>query len=256
MWKRFVRAIKAIFGGAISAIEDPRLILEQNIRELNDQVPKMNENIATVRANALLLEKEHKKYDIQLRDLTSKVKASIQAGRDDIAQNYAIQLQQIREARDRTHQQLEFANQAYEKALQVKQAFMRERQRKIEDAREALRAHERAQWQAKIADTLEQFEVGGIDQTHQDMINRLNEETAKSEARMELALDSVDSEALKIEEDAQAIQAAELVKQMKLEMGLESSSATSEPELQIPEEPADEAVKTAGRQRTSSGDSL
>ena len=49
MWKRFVRAIKSLFGGLISSIEDPKLILEQNIREMNDQIPKMNENIATVK---------------------------------------------------------------------------------------------------------------------------------------------------------------------------------------------------------------
>ena len=69
MWKRFTRLIKSMFGGAISAMEDPRLILEQNIRELNDQVPKMNENIATVKANVMLLEKEHRKYEAQLREL-------------------------------------------------------------------------------------------------------------------------------------------------------------------------------------------
>ncbi len=55
MWKRFVRAIKSLFGGLISSVEDPKLILEQNIRELNDQVPKMNESIATVKANVVLL---------------------------------------------------------------------------------------------------------------------------------------------------------------------------------------------------------
>ena len=33
MWKRFVRAIKSLFGGLISSVEDPKLILEQNMRE-------------------------------------------------------------------------------------------------------------------------------------------------------------------------------------------------------------------------------
>lgn len=257
MWKRFKRLISSFFGGAISAMEDPKLILEQNIRELNDQVPKMNENIATVKANAMLLEKEHRRYEAQLRDLTSKIKAAIQADRDDIAQNYAVQLQQTKEAMARTAEQLRFAQQAYDKALQVKQAFMRERQRKIDEAREALRAHERAQWQRKIADSLEQFEVAGVDQTHDEMIRRVNERTAHSEARMEMALDSIDTEAFKIEEDAQKIQAAELVKQFKMEMGVEEPARTAEPSIRIPEaEEATEPTKTAGRQRTSSGDSL
>ncbi len=219
-------------------MEDPRLILEQNMRELNDQVPKMNENIATVKANVMLLQKEHRRYSAEQSSLTAKIKAAIQAGRDDIAQRYAVQLQGVKEAQVRTQEQLQFAESAYDKSLQVKKAFMREREKKIGEAKEALRAHERAKWQAKIADTLEQFEVAGVDATHDEMLNRVNEQTAKNEARMEMALDSIDTDALKIEEDAQEIQAAELVKQFKLEMGMsepEEIAATPEPVLRIPE---------------------
>ena len=242
-----------MFGGLVSSVEDPKLILEQNIRELNDQVPKMNESIATVKANVVLLQKESKKLESQIRDLTARVKAGIQAGRDDIAQQYAIRLEQAKEAADRTRQQLQYAEQAYDKALQVKKVFMREREKKIAEAKDALRAHERAKWQSKIADTLESFEVTGVDQTHDEMITRIEERTAHSEARIEMALDSVDSDEIRIEEDAEAIRAAEIVKQFKLEMGMVEEGATpSEPELEVPEKAESEQEKTVGRQRTSS----
>ena len=244
--------MRSIFGGAISAMEDPRLILEENIRELNDQVPKMNQNIATVKANVILLQKEHRRYENEAADLTAKVRSAITAGRDDIAQRYALQLQQVKEAQARTAEQLRFAESAYDKALQVKQAFMRERERKVNEAKEALRAHERAQWQAKIADTLEQFEVAGVDSTHQEMINRVNEQTARSEARMEMALDSIDTAAIKIEEDAQEIRASELVQQMKLEMGLAAPAPAPrapEPVLRIPEAEAGGDAAPADRER-------
>lgn len=254
IWNRFSRLIRSIFGGAISAMEDPKLILEENIRELNDQVPKMNQSIATVKANVILLQKEHRRYELEQADLTAKVRAAIQAGRDDIAQRYAVQLQQVKDAQLRTTEQLRFAEQAYEKALQVKSAFMREREKKIAEAKEALRAHERAQWQAKIADTLEQFEVAGVDSTHQEMVQRVNEQTAKAEARMEMALDSIDTEALKIEEDAQEIRAQELVNQMKLEMGIAEPAPTRtvarEPELRIPESEAGGDAAPAERDRS------
>ena len=253
MWKRFSRLIKSMFGGAISAMEDPKLILEQNIRELNDQVPKMNENIATVKANVMLLQKEHRRYTAELTSLTSKIKAAIQADRDDIAQRYAVQLQGVKEAQARTGEQMQFAEQAYEKALQVKKAFMREREKKIGEAKEALRAHERAKWQSKIADTLEQFEVAGVDSTHDEMVRRVNEQTAKNEARMEMALDSVDTEAMRIEEDAQEIQAAELVKQFKLEMGIgqpAAAEAAPAPQIEIPEEPVSGDTAPAERDRS------
>lgn len=254
VWTRFKRLLNSMFGGAISAMEDPRLILEQNIRELNDQVPKMNENIATVKANVILLQKELRRSEEEIKNLTAKVKAGIQAGRDDIAQQYAITLEKARESLGRTREQLKYASAAYDKSIQVKKAFMREKDRKINEAKEALRAHERAKWQSRIADTLEQFEVSGIDQTHDEMLTRIQEETARNEARMEMALDSVDSDALRIEEDAEAIRASELVKQFKLEMGLGDTTAaqTEDERVDIPEKESEEGSKTIGKQRTRS----
>lgn len=218
MWKRFTRAIRALFGKAVSAIEDPKLILEQNIRELNDQVPKMNKNIASVKANVRLLEKELNDYKQEEAQLTAKMKAAINAGRDDIAANYAVRLQSVRNHKAQTEAQHKMAEEAYEKSLEVKKAFMKEKDRKISEAKEALRAHERAKWQSKVADTMESFEVGGLDQTHDEMLNRINEQTAMNEAKMEMALDSVDTESMKLDEEAEKLQAMELVNQFKLEM--------------------------------------
>ena len=255
VWSRFSRWVKSIFGGAISALEDPRLILEQNIRELNDQVPKMNENIATVKASVVLLEKEVRRVEREIADLTSKIKASIQAGRDDLAERYAIQLEKAKDTLDRSKEQLKYASVAYDKAIQVKKAFMREKDRKIQEAKEALRAHERSKWQAKVADAMEQFEVGGVDQTHDEMVQRINEQSAKNEARIEMALDSFDSEALRIEEDAESIRASELVKQFKLEMGMgggDSRGREGSGSLDLPEREIEQGSKTIGKQRSQS----
>ena len=253
IWKRFSRWIKSVFGGAISAMEDPRLILEQNIRELNDQVPKMNENIATVKANVVLLQKEVRRAEREVGDATSKIKASIQAGRDDLAERYAMQLEKGRDTLERTKEQLKYASAAYDKALQVKKAFMREKDKKIQEAKEALRAHERSKWQAKVADAMEQFEVGGMDQTHDEMIQRINEQAARNEARIEMALDSFDAESLRIEEDAEHIRASEIVKQFKLEMGVgggEEAAKTETPSVELPEGEVEQGSKTIGKQRT------
>lgn len=200
-------------------MEDPKLILEQNIRDLNDQIPQMNENIATVKANMMLLQKEVKKLESRIQDLTAKIKSAIQADRDDIAEGYAMQLEKAKDNLASSQSQLKFAEQAYEKALKVKKAFIREKDRKIQEAKEALRAHERAEWQGKVADAMEQFETGGLDQTHDEMLNRINEQTAKNEARMELALDSIDTDTMEIEANAEKLRASELVKQFKSEMG-------------------------------------
>jgi len=231
MWNRLTRMVRSFIGFFISAAENPEIILEQNIRDMNDQVPRMNESIAMVKANVTLLEKEEAKYKDDISNLTSKVKAAIQAGRDDIAGSFAAQLEQVRGAMARTQGQLSTARAAFEKAMMVKQAFLREKDRKTQEALNAIRDYRRAQWQKKVADAMEQFEVAGISQTHDEMVRKIEEETAVNEARMDMAMDKVDSQKFKIEEEAEKMRASELVKQFKVEMGLVSpqpASATAE----------------------------
>jgi phage shock protein A len=244
LWKRFTRAMKGLFGGAISSIEDPKLILEQNIRELNDQVPKMNESIATVKSSVVMLEKELKKYQNEHDQLESKIKAAINQGRDDIAANYATRLETTKQNIQKTQEELESARNAYNKALEVKKAFMREREKKIKEAEEAMRAHERSQWQAKVADAMEQFEVGGQDQTHDEMLNRLDQQTAKNEARMDMALESTDTQSYKIDEEAENLRAMELVNKYKMEMGKGDTQAEQQTGSQQQEESSSQSQQT------------
>jgi phage shock protein A len=229
MWRRMSRVFRSFFGFFISMGENPELILEQNIRDMNDQVPRMNESIAMVKANVTLLEKEEAKYKDETTDLSAKVKASIQAGRDDLAGSFAIRLEQLRGALARTQGQLQTARAAFDKALAVKKAFLLEKERKTQEALNAIRDYRRAQWQKKVADSMEQFEVAGISQTHDEMVHKIEEMTAVSEARMEMALGNVDQQKIKIEEEAEKIRADELVKQFKAEMGLISPEASAAP---------------------------
>jgi len=220
---------RSIVGFFISVGENPELILEQNIRDMNDQVPRMNESIAMVKANVTLLEKEEARYKGELNTLTSKVKAAIQAGRDDLAGSFAVQLEQLRGALARTQGQLATARAANDKAMAVKKAFMLEKERKTQEALNAIRDYRRAQWQKKVADSMETFEVAGISATHDEMVRKIEEQTAVNEARMEMALGNVDQQKIKIEEEAEKLRADELVKQFKVEMGLISPAPSAAP---------------------------
>ncbi|HWF03369.1 MAG TPA: PspA/IM30 family protein [Candidatus Angelobacter sp.] len=236
MWQRFTRVIRSFIGFFISTAENPEIILQQNIRDMNDQVPRMNESIAMVKANVTLLEREQSKYQDDVANLTAKVKSAIQANRDDIAGSYATQLQTTKAALARTQGQLTTANAAFEKAMAVKKAFMQEKDRKTQEALGAIADYRRAQWQKKVADVMEQFDVAGISQTHDEMVRKVQEMTAVNEARMDMAMGNVDEQKMKIEEDAQKIQSDELVKQFKIEMGLaspSSSTASATPEKTI-----------------------
>jgi phage shock protein A len=220
MWRRLSRMVRSFVGFFISVGENPELILEQNIRDMNDQVPRMNESIAMVKANQTLLEKEEARYKTQVGDLTAKVKASIQGGRDDLAGSFAMQLEQARGALARNQGQLQTARAAFDKALAVKKAFMIEKERKTQEALNAISA------------------------THDEMVHKIEEQTAINEARMELALGNVDQQKIKIEEEAQQMQANELVKQFKVEMGLMAPEA-------LPPGPAQKTIGGTEAQKTT-----
>jgi phage shock protein A len=228
MFRRLSRMMRSFFGFFISVAENPELILEQNIRDMNDQVPRMNESIAMVKANVTLLAKEEAKYKDDVNNLTSKVKAAIQAGRDDLAGSFAVQLEQLRGALARTQGQLATANAAFDKAMAVKKAFLQEKERKTREALNAIADYRRSQWQKKVADVMEQFEVTGISATHDEMVRKIEESTALNEARMEMALGNVDQQKVKIEEEAEKLRANELVKQFKVEMDLMPPQASPE----------------------------
>jgi len=233
MWQRLTRMVRSFFGFFISVAEDPELILQQNIRDMNDQVPRMNESIAMVKANVTLLEKEEAKYKTDVANLTAKIKAAIQANRDDLAGAFATQLEQLKGALARTQGQLTTARAAFDKAMAVKQAFMREKDRKTQEALNAIADYRRAQWQKKVADAMEQFEVAGISQTHDEMVRKIEEMTAVNEARMDMAMSNVDQQKVKIDDEAEKIQASELVKQFKIEMGLAAPEAAASTEKTI-----------------------
>src|SRR5207248_10327506 len=169
MFRRLSRMLRSFVGFFISVAENPEMILEQNIRDMNDQVPRINESIAMVKANSTLLEKEETKYKADVNDLTAKVKAAIQAGRDDLAGNFATQLEQVRSALARTQGQLTTARAAFDKAMAVKKAFLLEKERKTREALNAIADYRRSQWQKNVADVMEQFEVTGISATHDEM---------------------------------------------------------------------------------------
>src|ERR1700722_14259237 len=157
MWNRFSRMMRSFVGFFISVAEDPELILQQNIRDMNDQVPRMNESIAMVKANVTLLEKEEAKYKNDMATLTARVKAAIQANRDDIAGTYAAQLEQTKSALARTQGQLTTARAAFDKAMAVKNNLLGEKDRKTQEALGAIADYRRSQWQKKVADAMEQF---------------------------------------------------------------------------------------------------
>ena len=241
MWQRIKRIFRAIIGWFIELGEDPEMILKQNIRDLEDQVPQLNENMAMIKAQVTLVEKDLAKLNQKETDLTAKIKAALKNGRRDIALSYATTLEEIRREKGQQGRQLQVAQGAYEKAQKVRRAFMLEKERKIAEARKALSAKRQSEWQEKVADAMDTFQVAGIDATHDQMIEEIERQAAMADAKLEMAMDTVGTDQYDIERDATELQANETLRQFEMEMGLHT-------EISAPPE-ATTGEKSMGEQR-------
>jgi len=218
MFARIRRIFRAILGWFIELGESPELILEQNIRDMHDQVPAMNENLAMMRAQVTLTEKDLKQLQTKEQELTTKIKASLQAGKRDLALNFATTLEEVRSELTTSKQRHEVASQAYEKAEKVKKTFLRQIEQKTDAAKKALSGKRQAEWQQKVADAMESFKVAGIDASHDEMVRKLEEDAAVAQGKLDVALNTLPD--IDIEQEAQNIQANETLRQFELSMGL------------------------------------
>lgn len=227
MWQRLKRFFRALFGGLIEAVEDPELILKQTIRDMRDKVPKINANLAKMRGGLLLFEKEYEDYNDQERKLTARVKAALEAGDENLAADYAVRLKQVQSAKQRTFDQMTRAKEAYDKAVEFKLDYMREMDKKTKEAMQAIREHEASKWKAEVAQVFESFEVADVDQSMDEMMQKLRQKTAMAEGKLAMAVESTDMREIEMEKRAEQLEARELLQQLKVEWGMtDTKSAT------------------------------
>ncbi|HBP19189.1 MAG TPA: hypothetical protein DEA08_15555 [Planctomycetes bacterium] len=245
MWQRLKRIFRSIMGWFIDLAEDPELILKQNIRDLQDQIPQMNEQVAMVKAQVTLAEKQLQKLNEREEDLTAKIKAALKNDRRDIALNYATTLEEVRREKGDQAKQLDLAKEAYAKAEKMRKAHLQMIKQKIEEANKALSAKRQAEWQGKVADAMEQFQVAGVDATHDEMIDQIERDAAHAEAKLDMAIDQTNVDQFNIEQEAKELQANETLRQFELEMGLGDVNAPPEAESTQQEKTLGEARETA-----------
>lgn len=218
MWARIKRIFRSILGYFIQLGESPEMILEQNIRDMQDQIPAMNENLAVMRAQVTLSEKSRTDLKTKEQDLTNKIKAALGANKRDMALNFATTLEEVRNELKGIDRQHELVKQAFEKAEKVKKTFLHQIQQKTDAAKKALSNKRAAEWQGKVADAMASFQVAGIDASHDEMIRKLDEEAAVSAGKLEAAMGDLPD--IDIEREAASIQANETLRQFEASMGL------------------------------------
>jgi len=220
MWTRLKRLFRSIFGGIIDSAEDPEKILQQLVRDMNDEVPKMRNNVAEVMATERRLERDIQANQTRLTDLDNKIKAAIRVGKDDVATALIGELQIAQRAVETTKQNYETAKVASAKAREHFDNYMMQINRRQAEAKQLISASKQAQMQERLAATMSSFQMGDYSQTFDDMREKIANRSAAAEAKAELASTSLDSRMMSIEKELDTVQAQDTLLAYKQQMGL------------------------------------
>jgi phage shock protein A len=247
MWNRLKRLFRSIFGGIIESAEDPELILQQLIRDMNDEVPKMRNNVAQVMATEKRLDREIQATQTNLNEIDNKIKAAIRTGHDDIAAMLIGELQLKQKSLETTKQNHEQAKVASAKAREFLDNYMAQVRRRQNEAMQLISAAKQAQMQEKMAQTMSSFQLGDTSQTFDDMREKIANRSAAAEAKAELASTSLDAKMQNIDRELANIEAQDVLLSYKQQMGL--APAPERPALGegSPATPADRTLESMER---------
>jgi phage shock protein A len=220
MWNRLKRLFRSIFGGIIESAEDPELILQQLIRDMNDEVPKMRNNVAQVMATEKRLEREIQANQTSLTEIDNKIKAAIRTGHDDIATTLLGELQLKKQSLATTEQNYEQAKVASAKAREFLDNYMSQVRRRQAEAMQLISAAKQAQMQERMAQTMSSFQLGDTSSTFDDMREKISNRSAAAEAKAELASTSLDARMQNIDRELANIEAQDMLLAYKQQMGL------------------------------------
>jgi phage shock protein A len=233
MFKRISRLIQSFFNQFLTAAEDPVMILENNIRELQSQVPKLNEAVAKSYGSVIMLQKQLTKYIDESLNLDSQVKAALKLQEEGAARNLVMQLQSVKEKETKLSEDLKLSQQNLQQTTELRDLKIEEIQTKIKEIKGAIEEHKFSQMQREIAEVTDasaSIDVDSVSQSTDEMLNKLNQKTSLNQGVFASSISNSAPalQSAKIQKEAKQIQADEILLEYKKQMGLEKETVDSE----------------------------
>lgn len=220
LFSRISRSVRALFGGIIESTENPELILQQTIRDMRDRVPELTSRVAEVMATEKIYTGHKARYEAQVVELDSKIRASVKMGRDDVATSFIGQLQLAQANLQRTSHLLETATVASQQALKARDNYVIQMKRRTDEAMQLINQSRQAKLQEELAQTMQSFQIGDDASTFDEMREKIDRRAATAEAKLQLGTSSVDNQMQEIEQEALQMQLQDKLLAYKQEMGL------------------------------------
>jgi phage shock protein A len=225
MFARLSRLFRAWMGFFISLGEDPEVMLQDAIEEMRMTMPKLNTVLVATRATVIRLEEERDQLRRQEKNLTGSIQAALRDGSAaarSVAEEDALQLQQLRTDLQSTEEQLAAAQKAHDGAKISVDALKAKLKERIETAQRAMKERQKAQVMKQAADAIVELQSYGVASTADKFLEQIKQEVAESKAAVEVATGGLDTEGIERERTARKIKAASILQQFEAEMGISS----------------------------------
>jgi phage shock protein A len=188
-------ALRSFFGLFVRGLENPELMLKQYMDDMKAQVPRLNDSVAEVMKQEIMLRGQSEKLQKQVKDLDQQVIAAVKLGPqyEEEAKLLLSKMEQAKADLTQTQSMLQTASAASEQAKRARDDYMRQMQMKIQEAQSALSRVKQAKMQEQLSSMMMTFQTGDTSDTLERMTSKIDERAAKAQAQMELATNSVDS---------------------------------------------------------------
>jgi phage shock protein A len=215
-------------GFFISMGEDPEVMLQDAIEEMRVTMPKLNSVLVATRATVIRLEEERDQLKRQDQNLSAAIQAALRDGSAEarsVAEEDAVQLQQIRIDLASTADQLAAAQRAHEGAQLSVDTLKTKLKDKIETTQRALKERRKAAVMKTAVDAIVELQSYGVASTADKYLDQIKQESAEAKAAVEMATGSIDTKSIERERTARKIKAAGILQQFEVEMGLSKPTA-------------------------------
>jgi phage shock protein A len=231
MFARLSRLLRAWMGFFISMGEDPEVMLQDAIEEMRITMPKLNSVLVATRGTVIRLEEELQGLRRQDKNLSASIQAALREGTAaarSVAEEDAIQLQQLRVDLASTEEQFAAAQKAHDTAKLSVDALKDKLKTKIENCQRALKERQKAQVMKTAVDAIVELQSYGVASTADKFLEQIKQEVAESKAAVEVATGSIDTQSIERERTSRKIKAAGILHQFEVEMGLAKPTAVAE----------------------------
>jgi phage shock protein A len=235
MFQRISNLIKGFLSLFISGIEkqNPEALLEAEKEHLREQIAKYNQGLASHAALCENLMAQVKNEETQERDLKAKTTANLRAGNNDIAGQYALQLQTVQGQLDDNRKALEQAEATYKQLTQARDVAITEAKAKLDTLKRGIDDLKVQRAMAELSEMASGMvsQIGGSGDTLDRLTEMVQDERNKAAGKARVARDTLDTSGVQMKGAEQSALAEQALADFAAKEGipLETKTGSTQP---------------------------